>query len=127
MPRSPPAAALVRPVPNRPLAGPGFLPSESVIRAFPAPTSRSTFAALPGPPTERGPMNPIFDRLRLSRWASLALFCLLALAALGLSQCRLLDHSPTGLALAPQSFDGRNACMHRCDDQYKGARSAEEK
>ena len=56
-------------------------------------------------------------------WVSLAA----CLALVGLSQCRLVDDSITGLDLKHNAFlNGRSDCVHRCNDAYKDALEAEQ-
>ena len=58
---------------------------------------------------------------RLRRgFAFVALAALLGLAVVGLSQCRMVDDSVTGVDLqAESSVHGRNSCVHECIKEYK--------
>jgi hypothetical protein len=64
---------------------------------------------------------------RLRRgFAFVALAALLGLAVVGLSQCRLVDDSVTGVDLqAESSVHGRNSCVHICIKEYKACLRAE--
>jgi hypothetical protein len=64
---------------------------------------------------------------RLRRgFAFVALAALLGLAVVGLSQCRLVDDSVTGVDLqAESSVHGRNSCVHECIKDFKACLRAE--
>ena len=73
-------------------------------------------------------MKKFFYQKRVSRGSKfVALAALLALSAIGLTQCRLVDHSVTGVDFQSQNFNAREACMKKCDDIFKAAREAEDK
>ena len=65
---------------------------------------------------------------RLRRgFAFVALAAVLGLAVVGLTQCRLVDDTVTGVDL--QSNTGMNArsdCVHQCNEKFKACRRAEE-
>src|SRR5262245_20678556 len=64
---------------------------------------------------------------RRSVFGCLALAAVLGLVTIGISQCRLVDDSITGVNLrAPQGFDSKTTCVQDCNDAYKAAMKAEE-
>lgn len=64
---------------------------------------------------------------RLRRgFAFVALAALLGLSVVGLSQCRMVDDSVTGVDLqAESSVHGRNSCVHECIKDFKACLRAE--
>jgi len=54
-----------------------------------------------------------------------ALASLLGLATMGLSQCRLVGDTVTGVELESNGVNGRSECVQRCNDEYKAADKAE--
>ena len=67
---------------------------------------------------------------RLRRgFAFVALAAVLGLSAVGLSQCRLVDDSVTGVDLRSNSTafsSARSKCVHQCNEKYKQCQKAEE-
>jgi hypothetical protein len=69
---------------------------------------------------------------RLRRgFAFVALAAVLGLSAVGLTQCRLVDDTVTGVDLKTNSAawghsSGRSRCVHQCNEKYKQCRKAEE-
>lgn len=61
------------------------------------------------------------------RFAALALAGLMALAVVGLTQCRLMDDPVTGVdARDAVSFGSKKSkCVHQCEDVYKKCRREE--
>ena len=52
----------------------------------------------------------------------------LAITALGLSQCRMVQDSVTGVNLRQASdAKGRADCVHQCNDAFRAARRAEDR
>ena len=68
---------------------------------------------------------PAHTRPRRSM-ALIALAAALGLAAMALSQCRMVTDTVTGLSLAPGRLSGRSSCVRNCNDQYQDAFRAEE-
>ena len=59
-------------------------------------------------------------------FAFVALAALLGLSVVGLSQCRLVDDTVTGVDLQANSgTNARSDCVHQCNDQYKACKRAE--
>ena len=50
----------------------------------------------------------------------------LLITAASLSQCRMVENPTTGIDLTPASTSARSSCVHRCNEQYKAARKAED-
>ena len=50
----------------------------------------------------------------------------LLITSSSLTQCRLVDSRTTGVDLTPSSASARSSCVHRCNEQYKAARKAED-
>ncbi len=50
----------------------------------------------------------------------------LVIAAVSLSQCRMIDSPTTGVDLTPSTVSGRSVCLRDCNNQYKTARNAEQ-
>jgi hypothetical protein len=72
-------------------------------------------------------MNIDHRNPRLRRgFAFVALAALLGLSVVGLSQCRLADDTVTGVDLTANSVNARSDCVHRCNDQYKACKRAED-
>ena len=58
---------------------------------------------------------------------TVALFSMLGLATLGLSQCRLVGDTVTGVELETEgTVSGRSECVRDCNDTYKSAKRAED-
>jgi hypothetical protein len=54
--------------------------------------------------------------------ARIALAGMLALAAIGLSQCRMVTDTANAVNVqTPQDFHGRSRCVHQCNDKFKQA------
>src|SRR5207249_6806767 len=91
---------------------------------------RSAPQALPWPCARRWrtAMNIDHRNPRLRRgFAFVALAAVLGLSAVGLTQCRMVDDTVTGVDV--KSTTGLNAvsdCMHRCNEAYKQCRKAED-
>jgi hypothetical protein len=62
--------------------------------------------------------------IRGPRFAVLA--ALLAVAAVGLTQCRIVGENVTGIETESHRFSGRNRCMHKCEKIYRDARALED-
>jgi hypothetical protein len=73
-------------------------------------------------------MNIDHRNPRLRRgFAFVALAALLGLSVVGLSQCRLVDDTVTGVDLNTNSgMNARSDCVHRCNEQFKACQRAEE-
>ena len=75
-------------------------------------------------------MNIDHRNPRLRRgFAFVALAAVLGLAAVGLTQCRLVDDTVTGVDLRSNSTafsSARSKCVHQCDEKYKQCKKAEE-
>ena len=75
-------------------------------------------------------MNIDHRNPRLRRgFAFVALAAVLGLSAVGLSQCRLVDDSVTGVDLRSNSTafsSARSKCVHQCKEKYKQCKKAEE-
>jgi len=57
---------------------------------------------------------------------TVALLSVLGLAVTGLSQCRMVGDSVTGVDLnAPQGTSDRSECIQACNDRFKAATAAE--
>jgi hypothetical protein len=56
----------------------------------------------------------------------MAIMAVLGLTAVGLTQCRLVNDTVTGLDIRPQSFESKRDCERRCEDEWKAARDREE-
>jgi hypothetical protein len=66
------------------------------------------------------------DNGRVGRsFGRFALAAVLALAMVGLSQCRVVDETVTGVEFAPQDYHGRSSCYRACNDAYKKALQGE--
>jgi hypothetical protein len=65
---------------------------------------------------------------RLRRgFAFVALAALLGLSVVGLSQCRLVDDTVTGVDLSAASgLNARSDCVHQCNEKYKACKRAED-
>jgi hypothetical protein len=65
---------------------------------------------------------------RLRRgFAFVALAAVLGLAAVGLTQCRNVSDSVTGVDLSPASgLHAKNSCVRQCNEKYKACKRAEE-
>jgi len=57
----------------------------------------------------------------LRSMAIIALAAALGLAAIALSQCRMVPDMVTGLTLAPGRLSGRSSCVTGCNDQFEAA------
>jgi hypothetical protein len=58
---------------------------------------------------------------------TVALFSLLGLATLGLSQCRLVGDTVTGVDVdATTTVNGRSDCVRDCNDSFKDGQKAED-
>ena len=73
-------------------------------------------------------MNIDHRNPRLRRgFAFVALAAVLGLAAVGLSQCRMVDDTVTGVDLSANSgLSARSDCVHQCNEKYKACRRAED-
>jgi len=73
-------------------------------------------------------MNIDHRNPRLRRgFAFVALAALLGLSVVGLSQCRMVDDTVTGVDLQANSgMNARSDCVHQCNDQYKACKRAED-
>lgn len=81
-------------------------------------------------------MNTDHRNPRLRRgFAFVALAAVLGLTALGLSQCRMVDDTVTGVDVrSNDSYNGwwhgrshgRSRCVHQCDERYKQCKRAED-
>jgi hypothetical protein len=75
-------------------------------------------------------MNIDHRNPRLRRgFAFVALAAVLGLSAVGLTQCRLVDDSVTGVDLKSNSSafcSHRSSCIHKCQELYKQCKKAEE-
>ena len=73
-------------------------------------------------------MNIDHRNPRLRRgFAFVALAALLGLSVVGLSQCRLVDDTVTGVDLKSNTgLSARSDCKHQCYDKYKACKKAEE-
>jgi hypothetical protein len=73
-------------------------------------------------------MNIDHRNPRLRRgFAFVALAAVLGLSAVGLTQCRMVDDTVTGVDLNSNStFKARSGCVHQCNSKYKACRKAEE-
>jgi len=73
-------------------------------------------------------MNIDHRNPRLRRgFAFVALAALLGLAVVGLSQCRMVDDTVTGVNLnAASGTNARSDCVHRCNEAYKACHRAED-
>ena len=65
---------------------------------------------------------------RLRRgFAFVALAAVLGLAAVGLTQCRMVNDTVTGIDLSANSgLNARSNCVHQCNEKYKACRRAED-
>jgi hypothetical protein len=75
-------------------------------------------------------MNHVPSNPRLTRgFTFVALAVTLALSAVSLTQCRLIDNSVTGPERTNQAFHGggRSRCEHRCNQAYKRCDEAEDR
>jgi hypothetical protein len=60
-------------------------------------------------------------------FAFVALAALLGLSVVGLSQCRLVDDTVTGVDLqANNGVNARSDCVHQCNEKYKACKRAED-
>ena len=73
-------------------------------------------------------MNIDHRNPRLRRgFAFVALAALLGLSVVGLSQCRLVDDTVTGVELQANSgVSARSDCVHQCNEKYKACKRAED-
>jgi hypothetical protein len=73
-------------------------------------------------------MNIDHRNPRLRRgFAFVALAALLGLSVVGLSQCRMVDDTVTGVELQGNTgLNARSDCVHQCNDKYKACRKAED-
>jgi len=73
-------------------------------------------------------MNIDHRNPRLRRgFAFVALAAVLGLSAVGLTQCRMVDDTVTGVDLkSANALGGRSQCVHKCNDAYKHCVKAEE-
>ena len=73
-------------------------------------------------------MNIDHRNPRLRRgFAFVALAALLGLTVVGLSQCRMVDDTVTGVNLqANSTLSARSACAHQCNEQEKQCKRAED-
>lgn len=76
-------------------------------------------------------MNIDHRNPRLRRgFAFVALAAVLGLSAVGLTQCRMVDDTVTGVDVRTNTHfsggHGRSQCIHRCNAQYKACKKAEE-
>jgi hypothetical protein len=59
-------------------------------------------------------------------FAFVALAAVLGLAAVGLTQCRMVDDNVTGVDLrSGAGLNARSACVHQCNDKFKACDRAE--
>jgi len=58
---------------------------------------------------------------------AILLTVILGASALGLTQCRLVDNTVSGIDLTDQSFNARDRCEKKCQDKYQDARCAEDR
>jgi hypothetical protein len=56
----------------------------------------------------------------------LAMMTVLGLAAVGLTQCRVVKDTVTGVDFGATSFHGRENCNHKCNDDFKRSMDREE-
>lgn len=64
---------------------------------------------------------------RLRRgFAFVALAALLGLFTIGLTQCRMVNDTVTGVDLSAEGTNARSACIRQCIDEYKACLRAEE-
>jgi hypothetical protein len=66
---------------------------------------------------------------RLRRgFAFVALAAVLGLSAVGLTQCRMVDDTVTGVDVRSNTgfSNGRSACVHQCNEKYKACKRAED-
>src|SRR5437667_1518269 len=86
--------------------------------------------ALPWPCARRWrtAMNIDHRNPRLRRgFAFVALAAVLGLSAVGLTQCRMVDDTVTGVSLQTSStLNAVSDCVHRCNEQFKACRKGEE-
>jgi hypothetical protein len=73
-------------------------------------------------------MNIDHRNPRLRRgFAFVALAAVLGLSAVGLTQCRMVDDTVTGVDMNSSStFNARSACVHQCNAKYKACKKSEE-
>ena len=73
-------------------------------------------------------MNIDHRNPRLRRgFAFVALAALLGLSVVGLSQCRLVDDTVTGVDLSANSgVNARSQCVHQCNEKFKACKRAED-
>ena len=73
-------------------------------------------------------MNTDHRNPRLRRgFAFVALAAVLGLSAVGLTQCRLVDDTVTGVDLKSNSqLNLRSTCVRQCNEQFKACKRAEE-
>jgi len=74
-------------------------------------------------------MNIDHRNPRLRRgFAFVALAAVLGLSAVGLTQCRMVDDTVTGVNLQTSTDfnSGRSKCVHQCDAKYKACRKTED-
>jgi hypothetical protein len=62
--------------------------------------------------------------IRGSRFAVLA--ALLTVAAVGLTQCRMVGENVTGIETESHRFSSRERCMSKCEKFYRDARALED-
>jgi len=63
---------------------------------------------------------------RRSRIARIIFLAVLGLALVGLTQCRQVADSLTGLDLGHGRLDGKSACVQACNDQFQSGQKAEQ-
>ena len=74
-------------------------------------------------------MNIDHRNPRLRRgFAFVALAAVLGLSAVGLTQCRMVNDTVTGVDVRSNSgfSSGRSACVHQCNEKYKACKKAED-
>ena len=61
-------------------------------------------------------------------FAFVALAAVLGLAAVGITQCRMVNDNVTGVDLraGAGTLSGRSSCVHRCNDSFKACLRSEE-
>src|SRR5213594_1821570 len=61
-------------------------------------------------------------------FAFVALAAVLGLAAVGITQCRMVNDNVTGVDLraGAGTLSGRSSCVHRCNDAFKACLRTEE-
>jgi hypothetical protein len=74
-------------------------------------------------------MNIDHRNPRLRRgFAFVALAAVLGLSAVGLTQCRMVDDTVTGVDVRSNTGfnSGRSKCVHQCNEKYKACKRAED-